>query len=277
MFSSVRAATERDAERLWLAVRSDGPHKTREAHMSAYLAQPWSVRVAGRGQAAILGRWKGHLDVLAMRRVWASPRVVPAFVTDAREVAAEHGFGRLLSPLLPEMLLVPYLRAGMRVAERVVALQADPGFVSVGSAGSASIRQGTPEDLSAVAAIDAEGFGDFWRWGEPDLLGMLAEERLAVAEDGCGAIIGYTLATLDRGTATLTRLAVLPGARRQGVGTALLGESAAWAAARGARTISLCTQVNNVASRALYRSSGFVELEHVYAFAIEDVAREAER
>lgn len=277
MFTKVRAATEREVERLWPAVRSEGPHKTREAYLSAYRAQPWSVRIAGRGQAAILGRWKTHLDVLAMRRVWAPARVVPAFVADAKAVAAERGFGRLLSPLLPEMLLVPYLKAGMGVAERVVALQADPCFVPMREAAGVSVREGTPSDLPQVAAIDAAGFGDFWRWDEPDLLGMLVEERLAVAEDGSGAVIGYTLATLDQGLVTLTRLAVLPEARRCGVGTALLGESAAWAARAGGRTISLCTQVGNTASRSLYRRSGFLELEHVYAFAIKDVAEEASR
>jgi len=175
------------------------------------------------------------------------------------------------------VVLEPYLKAGMRVAERVVALQADPCFVPMRRADGIDIREGTAADLAAVAAIDATGFGDFWRWDESDLLGMLGEERLAVAQDGSGVTIGYTLATLDRGLATLTRLAVLPEARRRGVGGALVGESAAWAARAGARTISLCTQVGNAASRSLYGRSGFVGLEHVYAFAIADVAEEAGR
>lgn len=273
----IRGADERDVERLWMAVRSDGPFRTREALLAAYQSHPWSVRIAKHGQAAILGRWKAHLDVLAMRRVWASDRVVPAFVADACSVAAQHGFGRVMSPLLPEVMIGPYTKAGMSIVERVIALQAETVFVPAGPFCDAAVREGAPADVAAAARVDAAGFGEFWRWDEPDLLGLAADERFVVAEDGEGAVIGYTLATLDRGTVTLTRLAVAPEARRRGVGRTLIGECAQWAARSGAHTVSLCTQVANDASRGLYAASGFVELGHTYVFAMTDVAEEGGR
>jgi ribosomal protein S18 acetylase RimI-like enzyme len=139
------------------------------------------------------------------------------------------------------------------------------------------IREGSRADIADVARVDAACFEGFWEWQEPELLGFLSSERLAVATTHEGAIVGYTLATTNRGTATLTRLAVVPEARNRGVGSALVGEVAAWARARGAATFALCTQVDNSVSRRLYAGIGLTELEERYAFAMGDISRGAER
>lgn len=274
----IRSATEREIDRLWAAVRLEDVFRSADALWEYHEAQPWCLRVSGRGQLALLGEWKRGLDVLAIRRVWAGERAVPAFVADAFEQAAEHGFGRVLSPLLPEETLGAYLSAGMRTVQRVVPIQGRPRLVAhTEPPPGVVVRAGTAADIPAVAGIDSACFEEFWRWGEEDLLGFLAEERLAVAEAGDGAIIGYTLATLAHGATTLTRLAVAPDARRRGVGRALLAESAGWAMRSGAVTLALCTQVDNAASRQLYAAAGLRELEGAYAFAMGDVATEGER
>jgi ribosomal protein S18 acetylase RimI-like enzyme len=163
----------------------------------------------------------------------------------------------------------------MQVAQRIVGIQGHPQLVLPADPPlGVAIRAGGPADLAAVARIEAESFDDFWRWGDEDLLGFLADERLAVACARGGAIIGYTLATVSRGSATLTRLATAPHARGAGVGRALLSEAAAWAASKGAVTFALCTQEENSASRSVYAAAGLTELDERYAFAIGDVAKE---
>jgi [ribosomal protein S18]-alanine N-acetyltransferase len=269
---SIHNASAEEADRLWAAVRADRLFRGLEAFRAYRDAHPWCVRVAHRGEAALLGRWKSHLDVLAIRGLWASDRNVGAFIEDAFVQAREHGFGRVLSPLLPEGLLGPYLSAGMTIAQRVVAIQGRPELVlSAGSPVDVVVREGSSADIPAVAQVDAASFDGLWEWNEQDLREFLANERLAVAESKDGTVLGYTLANVNKGAATLTRLAVVPQARGCGIGGALLGEAATWAASCGAVTVALCTQIENSASRSLYAAAGLTELKERYAFAIGDV------
>jgi ribosomal-protein-alanine N-acetyltransferase len=174
----------------------------------------------------------------------------------------------LLSPLLPTKLLTPYLAAGMLVAETLVALQAAPGQIARDAElpEGVTLRHATAEDAAHVIAVDAESFGAFWRYGLPEASRLLDSERCTVATDS-GAVIGYTLCTARRGVVTLTRLAVAPEARRQGIGSALLVDAAVFAEKVGAESITLCTQEGNSASRALYARSGLRELAERYAIA----------
>ena len=277
MTPPIRAARAVELEALWPAVASDHLFRDIEAFRAYHSEHSWALRVTDRGEAALLGRWKCHLDVLAMRGVWAPQRDVEAFAQDAFAVAREHGFLRVLSPLLPVDLLGPYRAAGMRTAERIVAIQGHPELVlPTGPPLGVVIREGGPADLEAVARIDALSFEEFWSWSAEDFAGFLADERLAVAEASGGAIIGYTLATVSRGSATLTRLATAPHVRRAGVGRALLAESASWAVRSGAITLALCTQEQNSASRGLYASAGLTEIEERYAFAISEARMEVQ-
>ena len=274
MSVAIRAATPQECARLWPEVRVEHLFPDAKAFKEYCRSDAWRVRTTERGEAAILGPWREHLAVLAIRTLWSSERSVPDFVADAVVCAHGHGFGRVLSPLLPDVLLGGYRSAGMRTAEPIVAIQGHPELVMWADAPiGVRIRAGRPSDLSAVSAIDEACFEEFWRYGERELAGLLGAERLAVAQASGGAVIGYTLTTVSRGSATLSRLATAPHARNYGVGRALLAESAAWALRNGAVTYSLCTQEANSASRRLYASAGLTELAERYAFAICDVAK----
>jgi GNAT superfamily N-acetyltransferase len=61
----------------------------------------------------------------------------------------------------------------------------------------------------------------------------------------------------------LRDLYVVPGARRQGVGGALVGAVRAAAEAAGAIRLSVQTEPGNAAALQLYRASGFAPVEDV--------------
>ena len=264
-----REASAEEAAALWPAVRADHLFDAAEQFAAYRDAAPWRVRVASRGEASVLGVWRSHLDVLAMRGVWCSDRHVGAFTDDAREVAVETSLSRVLSPLLPLDLLGPYRRAGLLVCQRIVAMQGRAQDVlPVEAPPGVTLRCGAGADLPALATLDEASFDDFWAYGLPELSEYALTERLIVAETGECEVIGYTLATVSRGAATLGRLAVAPHARRRGLARALVADVAGWAVRAGAVTVSLCTQESNTAARRLYAAAGLAEVAKVYGFAI---------
>ncbi|BCW12096.1 hypothetical protein NtRootA4_31590 [Arthrobacter sp. NtRootA4] len=144
--------------------------------------------------------------------------------------------------------------------------------------GTHVIRQARPEEYDAVGQMTYEGFGHHLPGAhQPDdarlslLLDAAARARegvLLVAEDvETGRLVGTASllpfgSPLSRqaedGEVELRLLAVLPEARRTGLGQKLLDESARLAAARGAARVVLDTAVDNEPSQRLYRRLGYV-------------------
>jgi [ribosomal protein S18]-alanine N-acetyltransferase len=71
---------------------------------------------------------------------------------------------------------------------------------------------------------------------------------------------GFVLARAAAGEAEILTLAVVPAARRQGVGSALLAGAMAAACARGAAEMFLEVAASNAAAHALYAGLGFTEV-----------------
>lgn len=260
---------------IWPAAKAERLFESAE-ELRAYRGNgSWRVRITDGSEASVLGVWREHLDVLALRGVWCSARHVADFVEDACGVARVQGRGRVMSPLLPVALLDRYLECGMRINQRIVAIQGHPEMVlPAGPPVGVALRRGSLADIPALIELDASCFDAFWRYGRPELAEMIAHERLVVAHTGDGALIGYTLATVSRGAATLGRIGVSPLARRCGLARALLSDAASWAVRAEAATLTLCTQEENSASRALYASVGLREIEYSYAFAMRDAGEE---
>jgi len=268
-------ATAEECDRIWPAAKSERLFESVEELRAYREGAPWRVRVTNRGEASVLGVWREHLDVLAMRGVWCAERHVAAFVADARVVACEQGQRRVMSPLLPVSVLGRYLAGGMRISQRIVAIQGMPDLVlPAGPPVGVGLRLGSEADIPALVDVDEACFDDFWRYGASELAEMRKHERLVVAHTDDGELIGYTLATVSRGAATLGRLGVAPSARRCGLARTLVADVAAWSVRAGASTLTLCTQEENSASRALYASMGLHEIEDRYAFAMVDACEE---
>ena len=140
------------------------------------------------------------------------------------------------------------------------------------------IRDATVQEVDAVGILTFQGFGHHLPGAsEPDparlelLLNAAArarEGRLLVAEDlSDGALVG-TASVLPFGSSLarqavkgeyeLRLLAVLPRARRTGLGWKFLQASRAIAVAAGADRLVLDTADFNDTSQALYRKFGFV-------------------
>jgi len=271
----LRAATAEQARALWPAVRAARLFATVDEFMEFRVAEPWRVRVTEQGEGIVLGTWRRHLEVLAIRGLWASRGRVPSLVREARSVAADHGFTSILSPLVTTDALEPYQSCGFSVAENLVVLQGlvDDVVIAGGRHTGVTVRDAARDDIPALVAIDAWCFDTFWGYREPEVLDALASENVVVACGDSGEALGYATFSDHGGTVTVGRLAVMPSARRRGVGTSLLRHCAQCAVHGQALAISLCTQEHNTASRALYSAMGMRELDERYALAGSDTGR----
>lgn len=120
-----------------------------------------------------------------------------------------------------------------------------------------SLRRLSRSDATALADIDAVCFSVPWR-----------KTSFEEALDGVGyaffgyfegeRLLGYAgmLAVLDE--ADVTNIAVLPEARRRGVGRCLVEALIAEAVVRGVKLLHLEVRESNTVARALYESLGFV-------------------
>lgn len=118
------------------------------------------------------------------------------------------------------------------------------------------VRRARPEDLDAMAAIEA-AHPSSAGWSKTQFAAELARENalLLVCELG-GRPVGHLAAWFVGAEAQLFTVTVDPGQARRGVGSALLGELAARARARGCAKITLELSERNTTAMVLYARAG---------------------
>lgn len=268
MRSTLRTADVTDLGMVWTALRGAPAFAEREEFERFFREAPWRVQVSDNGEAAVLERWRAHLDVLSVRGLWCAERRISPIMRSLDVIASTQGFADLISPVVFEGYADPYLDAGMVVCQRIVTMRLararEYAFLPEPPAG-VTLRLASAVDLASLLAVDIESFEEFWRADADTMARYLSDGRVGVAESD-GRVIGYTLATTDRGDGILGRLAVIPGRRGEGIGTALLCDAIAYLARTGVSAVSLCTQETNAVSRSLYARAGFMEMDGTSVF-----------
>jgi ribosomal-protein-alanine N-acetyltransferase len=120
-----------------------------------------------------------------------------------------------------------------------------------------TLATATAAEAAALAALHAAAFPPAEAWG-PDAIALMLELPGSYAAWSPGA--GFVLARAAGGEAEILTLAVLPAARRRGLGGALMAAALAGAALRGAAAMFLEVAAGNAAARGLYHGLGFAEV-----------------
>lgn len=232
-----------------------------------HAAEPWRIRVNGRGDVAVLSRWRDHLPFLAIDALWCPVARMDGALSDIRAVGSEHGFGDVISPPVPVEDMYAYEAGGMRPRTIVATYQLDrPAEAAERPApAGVTLREADAANLLALLGVDAQCFEPFWRYDARHLSRFLVSSRLAIAEHD-GETLGYTLCTVGGSEGLLGRLCVAPEHRRAGIGSALLSDAIRWVGEQGGRHVMLSTQTDNRASQRLYRQAGFCNTGRRYAF-----------
>jgi ribosomal protein S18 acetylase RimI-like enzyme len=170
-----------------------------------------------------------------------------------------------MSPLVARELSRPYERAGMTLATQLVVLRRDIESTDamrppVVAPEGITLVDGSPESVDELLALDHESFEPLWAYDRAILAGYVASDRLVEARTAEGELAGFTLSLVENGQGSLGRLAVDPALRRRGLGSVLVEDAVRALAWQGVGYVTLTTQVENTAARALYARCGFREL-----------------
>jgi len=120
-----------------------------------------------------------------------------------------------------------------------------------------AIRAMTLDDLAEVEAIDTASFSLTWQNSRAYLEIAFKLAAVASVAEYRGQLVGYQISTGTPVGGHLARLAVLPEWQGNGIGYALLYDLLNRFVGRGAHTVTVNTQKDNLASLALYQKSGF--------------------
>lgn len=267
-----RPATSDEVHRIWPAVRAAHIMASEDGLLALHDTRPEWVRVSDNGGAVVLDRWREDPDLLAIEGLWAPSAHVTDLVRDVIRLAGEWGHAGALSPLVADADAAPYLDAGMRPHSRLVAFTRSLDGLPAMPDTPQATRLATPKDAEAILAVDAASFGTFWRYGRREVARGFATDRVTVCAGAGLEVAGYLVVTLRGVSATISRVAVDPRARRSRVASALIADALRWARDARALGVSLCTQEENSASRALYRAMGFSEVVDRYSLLVTGVA-----
>ncbi len=160
-------------------------------------------------------------------------------------------------------LTKPLLALGFVLDERVEFFMLDLNRVPArleSPASLAQLRPMHPDDIPAVAALDAAAFAPLWHFGEKDLWELIFRCRMQVAvvdEQPVGYSALSASGAAGGAEAQLARLAVNPTVQGQGIGRQLLIDTLAYARANQFAAVTLNTQTTNQRAQKLYQQLGF--------------------
>jgi len=115
-----------------------------------------------------------------------------------------------------------------------------------------------PDDLAYVAALEKQIHAA--PWSLANFRDALAAGYCAMVGEREGRIVAFGVLMLAPGEAQILNLSVVPDARRQGLGRALLMRLIDVAVRGGAEQCFLEVRVSNAAALALYRAEGFASV-----------------
>lgn len=122
----------------------------------------------------------------------------------------------------------------------------------------ALIRDMGPDDVAAVARLEAQSYA--FPWSEGIFRDCLRVGYYCCVAEDEGQCIGYAIMSVGAGEAHVLNLCVAERMRRRGLGADLLAQLLEFAAATGAREIFLEVRPSNAAAIHLYKTRGFSQI-----------------
>lgn len=126
------------------------------------------------------------------------------------------------------------------------------------------IEAATAEACDLLAELHARAFDR--PWSSADIAKLLDNSAVFALVARAGEPQGFVMAWAAAGDAELLTVAVVPEARRKGVGASLVTSAGVAALVRGAASMHLEVSEDNAAARALYLKLGYSEAGRRHAY-----------
>jgi ribosomal protein S18 acetylase RimI-like enzyme len=215
-----------------------------------------------RGGWARIAPWPGAERDVAHLTVGTDSPAPDEIVNRCLTRLRRAGYGGVVTNALTAADSLPFVDAGFHVHERLHLLDHDLAHLP---SPVPATRRARRSDRRAVLEVDRRAFEVAWRLAGSDALRDAVRAtpvaRVRVADDtGDAGVVGYAITGRAGPQGYLQRVAVVPEARRQGWGRALVADGLHWLRARGATRVLVNTQLDNRGALTLYESCGFRRL-----------------
>jgi ribosomal protein S18 acetylase RimI-like enzyme len=207
-----------------------------------------------RGGVARVAAWHGRPEIASVALLCRGAPSIEAIETLLERLRAG-GYTEVITNALAPGASLPLVDSGFEIRGRLHLLSHD--FESLSGPTRRTRRSGS-SDRSAVLAVDAAAFDEFWRLDDVGLQqAARATPRSHLRVTKGGSVRGYGLFGRAERTGYVQRLAIHPEAQGEGHGLALLTDGLHWMRIRGARSAFVNTQVENERALHLYERAGF--------------------
>ena len=121
------------------------------------------------------------------------------------------------------------------------------------------IRRTHPNDINAIADMEAEIFSD--PWSREDVLGILSSDgAMCYTALSDGKPTAYVIGRIIPPEGEIYRIATHPDYRKRGIAYRLLDYAVKTEMGHGLESLFLEVRSENSPARALYKSYGFIEI-----------------
>ena len=211
------------------------------------------------GRTARMGPWRSSTDTATIATYIDQPLDASAVQACVDHLVSE-GYRRVVTAALEPREQAVFADRGFSLLRSLTLLRLDLGETPLRRPPDPGhrLRRVRSRRAAEVLDVDHAAFDEFWRFDATALQEAIqaTPQRLLRATSGLPAQ-AYALTGLANERGYIQRLAVVPSAHGQGLGTALLVDALRWLRRRGARTAYVNTQDDNIRAMALYRRHGF--------------------
>ncbi len=198
------------------------------------------------------------LRSIAIANSYPADPIFTALFNHARSILLAYGVERVAVLAHPEWVSDLTARMNFTLYNEIVTMRkSDRAIPEPTHARVARIRPAMPDDIPVITANDRASFDAVW-WHSAASLEhiMKAVSHFVVADIG-DRVVGHAFSDVYGGQGHLIRLVVHPAYQQRGIGEQLLVESLQYQNQLGAYPFTLNTQIDNLASQALYRRYGY--------------------